>query len=178
MRSQHDDLNTSGAGATGAPARREFPATLPIGYVDAEGAIHRDVVLRKMTGKEEAILADRRFQRNGGKLVTELLHSCITRIGDLSPNGRSTVANMYSADRNYLLLRLRYAGVDPSQPMLNMLVRNDPNVAAGYPMTIETALANRPFTPWAIRSRGGLWHRGRPQGGHVCRPWGNLPAAH
>jgi len=107
VRSQHDDLNTSGAGATGAPARREFPATLPIGYVDAEGAIHRDVVLRKMTGKEEAILADRRFQRNGGKLVTELLHSCITRIGDLSPNGRSTVANMYSADRNYLLLRLR-----------------------------------------------------------------------
>jgi hypothetical protein len=68
---------------------------------------HRRVQLRKMTGKEEAILADRRYQRNGGKLVTELLHSCIVRLGDLDPNGRGPVTNMYSADRNFLLLKLR-----------------------------------------------------------------------
>ena len=38
-----------------------------------------------MTGREEAILADRANQRNGGKLVTELLHSCIIRFeGDSS----------------------------------------------------------------------------------------------
>jgi len=40
----------------------------------------------------------------------------------------------------------RYAGVDPSQPMLNMLVRKYPNVAAVYPMTIEQALTDRRFT--------------------------------
>lgn len=40
----------------------------------------------------------------------------------------------------------RYAGVDPSQPMLNMLVRKHPNVAAVYPMTIEEALAVGLFT--------------------------------
>jgi hypothetical protein len=101
-------LDTSLERPTERPAaRREYEATLPIGYVDGGGAVHREVVLRKMTGKEEAILADRRFARNGGKLVTELLHSCIVRIGDLPPNGRGTVAGMYSADRNYLLLRLR-----------------------------------------------------------------------
>ena len=50
--------------------RMESEFTLPIGYTDQEGATHRTVVLRKMTGKEEAILADRRNQRNGGKLVT------------------------------------------------------------------------------------------------------------
>ncbi|MCI0690346.1 MAG: hypothetical protein L0Y54_24370 [Sporichthyaceae bacterium] len=60
-----------------------------------------------MTGKEEAILADRRYQRNGGKLVTELLWSCITRLGGLESNGRGPVARMYSADRNFLLLKLR-----------------------------------------------------------------------
>ena len=36
---------------------RELEVTLPIGYTDDEGRHHRQVVLRKMTGKEEAILA-------------------------------------------------------------------------------------------------------------------------
>jgi hypothetical protein len=90
-----------------APARRQFETILPVGLTDPEGVVHRRVVLRKMTGKEEAILADRRYQKNGGRLVTELLHSCIVSFGELEPNGRSTVAGMYSADRNYLLLKLR-----------------------------------------------------------------------
>ena len=93
--------------SNGTPARREFEVTLPIGYTDEEGSTHRRVVLRKMTGREEAILADRKYARNGGKLVTELLHSCIVRIEGLEPNGRGPVAGMFSADRNYLLLRLR-----------------------------------------------------------------------
>jgi hypothetical protein len=93
--------------STEAPARREFEFTLPVGYTDTEGTVHRDVVLRKMTGREEAILADRKYQRNGGKLVTELLHSCIVRLGGIDPNGRGPVTGMTSADRNYLLLKLR-----------------------------------------------------------------------
>lgn len=93
--------------STDQSARREFEFTLPVGYTDAEGTVHRDVVLRKMTGREEAILADRKYQRNGGKLVTELLHSCIVRLGTLSPNGRGPMTAMTSADRNYLLLKLR-----------------------------------------------------------------------
>jgi hypothetical protein len=86
---------------------REFEFTLPIGYADQEGRLHRSVALRKMTGREESILADRRFQRNGGKLVTELLASCIVRIGDLEKFDKSMVASLYSSDRNFLLLKLR-----------------------------------------------------------------------
>ena len=41
----------------------------------------------------------------------------------------------------------RYAGVDPSKPMLNQLVRKHPSVAAVYPATIETLLSNGTFTP-------------------------------
>lgn len=41
----------------------------------------------------------------------------------------------------------RYAGVDPSQPMLNQLVRKHPNVGAVYPMRIEQAIADGLFTP-------------------------------
>jgi hypothetical protein len=70
-------------------------------------------MIRKMTGREEAILADRRFQKNGGRLVTELLHSCVTRVGDLPKNGASTVSGLYSVDRNFLLLRLRSVTFGP-----------------------------------------------------------------
>lgn len=41
----------------------------------------------------------------------------------------------------------RYAGVDPSTPMLNQLVRKHPDVAAVYPMSIEQAVDQRVFTP-------------------------------
>ncbi len=88
-------------------ARRAHDVTLPVGVTDADGETHRRVTLRKMTGREEAILADRRYQRNGGKLVTELLHSCILSLGDLPSNGRGPVTRMTSVDRNFLLLKLR-----------------------------------------------------------------------
>jgi hypothetical protein len=87
--------------------KREVEFTLPIGLTDDEGRTHRTAVLRKMTGREEAILADRKNQRNGGKLVSELIHSCLVRLGDLPKNGVSTIEKLYSADRNFLLLKLR-----------------------------------------------------------------------
>jgi hypothetical protein len=90
-------------------ARREYEFELPIGVLDDEGRLHRHGTLRKMTGREEAILADQQNQRNGGKLVTELLASCVLTLGEIKPLGAATVANMYSADRNYLLLKLRSA---------------------------------------------------------------------
>src|SRR5262245_34052070 len=41
----------------------------------------------------------------------------------------------------------RYAGVDPSTPMLNQLVRKHPSVGAVYPMTVEQAIDAAVFTP-------------------------------
>ena len=41
----------------------------------------------------------------------------------------------------------RYAGIDPSTPMLNQLVRKHPGVAGLYPMCIEQAIDQRIFTP-------------------------------
>lgn len=101
-----DTLSPPAASAPGSN-RREFEFELPVGYTDQHGATHRHVAIRKMTGREEAILADKKYQRNGGKLVTELLHSCITKLGTLEANGRSPITGMTSADRNYLLLKLR-----------------------------------------------------------------------
>jgi hypothetical protein len=86
---------------------RELEVILPVGCVDDQGRVHQTVWIRKMTGREEALIADPANQRNGGKLVSALLHSCIVRLGDLDAVPRHLIDRMYSVDRNYLLLRLR-----------------------------------------------------------------------
>jgi hypothetical protein len=86
---------------------REHEVTLPVGHLDADGRLHRRATLRKMTGHEEALLADRKLRANGGKLVTELLNGCVRAVGDIAPAGRALLGSLTSADRNFLLLELR-----------------------------------------------------------------------
>jgi predicted RNA-binding Zn-ribbon protein involved in translation (DUF1610 family) len=110
-------MNTHPREIAPAPAAaRELEFTLPIGYTDADGNHRRKGALRKMTGREEAILADRSNQHNGGKLVTELLHSCTTRFDGDQPLSKQDVANWYSADRNYVLIKLRAFTFGPELP--------------------------------------------------------------
>jgi hypothetical protein len=80
---------------------------LPVGYPDEHGTLRRDVHLRKMTGREEAILADAQLRGNGGKLISALLASCITGIDGVDKIALQVARKLYSADRNYLLLELR-----------------------------------------------------------------------
>lgn len=108
-----DPTEPTRAGRTGA---REIEVTLPIGFVDDEGRLHRQVTLRKMTGRDEALLADPANQRNGGRLVTALLQSCVVRVGELGAVRRSDVESMYSVDRNFLLIRLRSFTFGPELP--------------------------------------------------------------
>lgn len=93
---------------SGAPERRarEFELELPVGHLDEDGVLHRTARLRKMTGHEEALLADRKLRKNGGKLVTELLGSCLRSVGTKKASPK-LAASLSSADRNFLLLELR-----------------------------------------------------------------------
>ena len=86
---------------------REIEFTLPIGYLDADGRMHRAAVLRKMTGRDEAIMADRANRNNGARMISELLASCLVRLGPIERPGRRVTQALYSADRQFLLLKLR-----------------------------------------------------------------------
>jgi uncharacterized protein YbaR (Trm112 family) len=94
-----------------APAPRRSPQgfefELPIGHVDEDGRIHRSAVLRKMTGRDEAIMADRRNRNSGARMMSELLASCLIRLGNIASPSLQVVRSLYSADRYYLLLQLR-----------------------------------------------------------------------
>jgi hypothetical protein len=87
------------------PIQREFEVLLPIGYTDKAGQVHRQAVLRKMRGHEEALLYDPTL--SAGQLVTELIRGCLVRLGDLPAVDVDVVSQLYTADRNYLLLELR-----------------------------------------------------------------------
>jgi hypothetical protein len=86
---------------------REFAFELPIGYLDPDGRPHRNAVLRKMTGRDEAIMADKHNRNNAARMITELLANCLLRIGDLERPGRPVVQQLYSGDRYFLLMKLR-----------------------------------------------------------------------
>ena len=87
------------------PAGFEFE--LPVGYVDEDGRVHRTAVLRKMTGKDEAIMADRRNRNSAARMLTELIASCLVRVGSIERPTTQIAQSLYSADRYYLLLKLR-----------------------------------------------------------------------
>lgn len=86
-------------------SQREYEILLPIGYSDESGNLHRQAVIRKMSGHEETLLYDSSLTT--GKLVTKLIHACLVKLGNLDPIDAEAVKRLYTADRNYLLLELR-----------------------------------------------------------------------
>jgi hypothetical protein len=81
----------------------EFPFTLPRGYVDDEGHLHREGVMRLSTAYDEiAPMKDPRVQTNPGYLVIILLSRVIKKLGDLTHITPKTIESLYSGDLAYL----------------------------------------------------------------------------
>ena len=81
----------------------EFEFTLPRGYVDREGTMHRHGVMRLATAMDEiAPMRDPRVRTNQAYLVVILLSRVITRLGELRDVNPGVIENIFSADLNYL----------------------------------------------------------------------------
>ena len=81
----------------------EFPFTLPRGYLDSEGTLHRDGVMRLATAFDEiAPLKDPRVQANPGYLLIILLSRVITKLGDVTHINPKIMEGLYSADLAFL----------------------------------------------------------------------------
>jgi len=79
--------------------RTEFDFTLPCGYVDEQGNLHRDGVMRLATARDElAAVQDPRVKANTAYLSVVLLSRVVTRIGALSPVSPEDVERLFSAD--------------------------------------------------------------------------------
>lgn len=81
----------------------EFPFTLPHGYIDLEGTLHREGTMRLSTAYDEiAPLQDPRVQRNPGYLVIILLARVITQLGTLQQINPKLIEGLFSGDLIYL----------------------------------------------------------------------------
>jgi hypothetical protein len=81
----------------------EHEFTLPLGYVDAQGNLHRDGVMRLATAADEILpLKDARVQSNQAYVVVILLSRVITRLGNVSQVTPKVIENLYAADMTYL----------------------------------------------------------------------------
>jgi len=81
----------------------EFDFTLPRGYVDKDGNLHRQGVMRLATALDEITpLRDPRVAANQAYLAVLLLSRVITKLGSLTDVTPRVIENLFSADFNYL----------------------------------------------------------------------------
>jgi hypothetical protein len=81
----------------------EFPFTLPHGYTDASGALHREGAMRMSTAYDEiAPLKDPRVQANPGYLVIVVLTRVVVRLGTLDFISNQVIEDLPSVDLVYL----------------------------------------------------------------------------
>jgi hypothetical protein len=83
--------------------RTEFEFTLPRGYVDKDGKVHKKGVMRLATAKDEILpLQDYRVQQNRAYLVVILLGRVLVKLGDLKSINPSVIEELYASDLAYL----------------------------------------------------------------------------
>jgi hypothetical protein len=81
----------------------EFEFTLPQGYVDAEGNLHKKGIMRMATAMDEIVpLRDLRVKSNQAYLAVVLLSRVINKLGSLQEINTGVIENLFSADFAYL----------------------------------------------------------------------------
>lgn len=81
----------------------EFTFTLPKGYIDFSGTIHREGTMRLANAGDEILpLRDPRVQQNPGYLTIILLSRVITKLGSLPTVDTTIIEGLYTMDLAYL----------------------------------------------------------------------------
>ena len=83
--------------------RTEHEFTLPMGFLDGDGTLHREGVMRLATAADEILpLRDPRVQKNPAYLTVILLARVVTRLGGVDPVTPNVVEGLFAADLAYL----------------------------------------------------------------------------
>ena len=91
------------AEAQANPLQTEFEFTLPKGYLDTQGTIHRAGRMRLATAMDEIVpLRDPRVKDNQAYLTVLILSRVITQLGNLQEVNPHTIERLFTADLAYL----------------------------------------------------------------------------
>ncbi len=81
----------------------EYEFTLPKGFVDFQGNLQRDGVMRLATAMDEITpMRDPRVKQNEAYLSIIILSRVITRLGDMKDVNTGTMEGMFTSDLSYL----------------------------------------------------------------------------
>lgn len=81
----------------------EFPFTLPKGYVDDEGTLHRTGVMRLACARDEIDpLRDARVKENEAYASVIVLAKVVTELGTLRQVNTRIIEGLFASDFNYL----------------------------------------------------------------------------
>ena len=81
----------------------EFEFTLPRGYIDRDGNLHKQGIMRLATAMDEiAPLRDLRVKSNQAYVAVMLLSRVITKLGNLPEVHTGIIESLFSADFAYL----------------------------------------------------------------------------
>ena len=81
----------------------QFEFTLPKGYVDSDGNVHRKGVMRLSRVIDEITpMRDPRVRANPAYATVVILSRVITKLGGLEEVSTMIVENMFATDLNYL----------------------------------------------------------------------------
>jgi hypothetical protein len=95
----------------------EFAFSLPRGYVDSSGRLHRDGVMRLATARDEIdLLLDPRAQQNSGYLPILLLSRVIPRLGELPAVTPEVIEQLYVSD--LMVLEDLYQRINSPEPIV------------------------------------------------------------
>jgi len=83
--------------------RTEYAFTLPRGYLDAAGTVHRDGTMRLATARDEIEpLRDADVRQNEAYLSVLLLSRVVTRLGGITDVTPAVVEGLFAADFDHL----------------------------------------------------------------------------
>ncbi len=83
--------------------RTEYEFTLPMGYLDSDGGLHREGTIRLATAADEILpQKDPRVQKNPSYLIVILLSRVITKLEGVEAVTPRTIEGLFTADLNYL----------------------------------------------------------------------------
>jgi hypothetical protein len=88
---------------TELPFQARVDFTLPRGYVDSQGVLHRNGVMRLATAADEILpLRDPRVQQNPAYLSIAVLARVVTRLGNVTSLDTDTIEGLFATDLDFL----------------------------------------------------------------------------
>jgi len=81
----------------------EYEFTLPKGYVDVDGQLHREGIMRLATAADEILpLSDPRVEKNPAYLLVILFSRVVVKLGKIKQITPKTIVGLFSEDLAFL----------------------------------------------------------------------------